>query len=1613
MPSPVNNQLCRGTISISQNNNTGIAANHPSGTGWYPANTTQDAEMRIECVEAFFFHNQILASTNRNINIIRIVDATNVTLFNFVWQRYIRLRCDFVDSSNVSHRLQIDNPFGFTAPPDRWIHVILCSDPTTQTWQFSVGSTGVSSSGGANTTPEFMPYPSRDVGTWNGGAGTLMVCRRASTEPVLVGFSTDIDTGGIDNNGRNVPGGIACMRFWGATMDETGGPGSLEDYRDEFIETIGINGGQTLDNRLFHGFRLNEPAQSAAAAYGDAGLQLFSGGGTFNELGLNGTDASGFGTSPITTVGGGGGDVTFSNIANPADAVSSTTTPGPQIDVQKEFASDNGVPPAQSSVGTVNILVGREFSGTATATSSIPDPPNEPILRKTKFFTNLAGPADAVSSTTTPGPQIDVARPFVATGTATSSVPNDIALIGAPWSLEFLVQAGPFAADSSVGVVTLDVQIDLTATADAFSGVQAVTVLDVTRPLVQLSNDTTAAVDTAISDGLPAPTLVFSVVDFSGTATAISSSGNNFEAVLLATAPEIWWRLDETPAFAAGTFGNSGSEATHTASVESGGNPSFLFQDPGVTPATASGGGTSLRSVINTAFVESDTNAAGMPNEINGQYSIGISLNLQGMSGPRALCMKRDTTFGMVWSLGLVGSQQPQFQRRIDSGGLLTLGPAGSLDPDPSFNYWIVATFSQAAGRGMRLYTNGVNVANAGVFNNPNNNQETDTIDLFKDNNSNSGTGVRIDDFMFWDRELTDLEISDIFSQWQLGGVEFDVTTGLANTGNPADAVSSASLPTLIVQGDVPLSNNTTAAVDTAISSTDNLTHLTFTNLDLVAVRVGIFDSVSDSTPLPELLRTRQYTVPAAADALSDALPDATLIFLGSNVPLSNNNTAATDTAISTASASLTTLLPFSGSSDAVSSTAGAGQVNLWEFQKEIGYNASRVSGGSHLDEAMAFHITDLDLRTVANGGKVRSASGFDIQFFADAEGTAPMKMELVRYNATTGEYKAWIAYPTLSAGGSVPTWMRIGNVGQTADPSDTSTSGIFNKKWVEGRDGVIWHLEEDHADAAPEFKDSLGTGKDGTAGSGFPTVTDSQIASQLGFGIERLTSAGGGNVQVVGTAANPIWDYGFTGDFTISFWFKCSGLGVGNEQYLVTFFNDQNGFRMGVEWNNVSGFVETVWFESGVKNVLNWGPLDLSTDTDWHHYLVFRNGQFLFNYLDGVNVGFDFSSSPQGLIPNVGLGALGRPQTGINAPLGIMDEVRFLPSAGVEAVFITEFNNQTNPTDTGPDAFWTVGVLETLDVPQSGTILLVTRGFVADASATSSAGPDPTLLVSRPFAGTAQATSSAAAAQIDVLREFSGTATAISSVPNTIPLTVGTTAETLIDEVESIVAPLCLLEDYLSLLDIWNTALIRLGVETLTTTNDSSSQATLLTRAWPLFKKKFLEDNVWDGAKTTATLTRFQNTVVPGDVSPPDRWTYAYNLPGAPKAWLRSMRVNGKENRPGSKGTTFGLWEEEVVTNDNSVNQRCLVTDEATVNLEYIFLVDDNDLATFLSADTQWAMGVALAAHVASNFGRSPTDIARLTGEAEAAVRAARRTDAQTGSKPMLSDFSLLESRL
>ena len=229
------------------------------------------------------------------------------------------------------------------------------------------------------------------------------------------------------------------------------------------------------------------------------------------------------------------------------------------------------------------------------------------------------------------------------------------------------------------------------------------------------------------------------------------------------------------------------------------------------------------------------------------------------------------------------------------------------------------------------------------------------------------------------------------------------------------------------------------------------------------------------------------------------------------------------------------------------------------------------------------------------------------------------------------------------------------------------------------------------------------------------------------------------------------------------------------------------------------------------------------------------------------------------------------------------------------------------------------------------------------------------------------------------------------------------------IDGVATIDGPLIRGADVVTITEIWNVALVELGISTVTEV-DTSPQAQLLSTVWNGgFRQQFLADHAFHGAKTTKELSLYKDSS--GNAISPSgsRWNSAYELPSD---YIRALTINGLAMQPNSS-MGKNAWEIEIVSDGATVPvlKRCLLSNEGSISLEYIMDIG-NDNISLISPLVAHACGLSLAAHVATNFGKNPNEQAQLNQKAADALLAAKGVDGQESSPRYFSTTSLLDVR-
>ncbi len=226
-------------------------------------------------------------------------------------------------------------------------------------------------------------------------------------------------------------------------------------------------------------------------------------------------------------------------------------------------------------------------------------------------------------------------------------------------------------------------------------------------------------------------------------------------------------------------------------------------------------------------------------------------------------------------------------------------------------------------------------------------------------------------------------------------------------------------------------------------------------------------------------------------------------------------------------------------------------QLSGYQYRKKFSVDNTKVSGASNLTNfPVLISLTDADMATVANGGKVTSAQGYDIAFTSD-DGATQLDHELESYNASTGQILFWVRFPTLNATVDTDFFIYFGNASQTTDQSVNTTWDSSYK--------LVLHLDD--------FNDATLEGNNGTNNG--TTSTAGKIGNARQF-----SSAGNDFISIADDASLDI-----TGDITFSAWFNVNNFadvpdlitkGDYNQAYSSWIRNDGT-LRLGTDNNTLT----------------------------------------------------------------------------------------------------------------------------------------------------------------------------------------------------------------------------------------------------------------------------------------------------------------------------------------------------------------------------------------------------------------------------------------------------------
>jgi len=334
-------------------------------------------------------------------------------------------------------------------------------------------------------------------------------------------------------------------------------------------------------------------------------------------------------------------------------------------------------------------------------------------------------------------------------------------------------------------------------------------------------------------------------------------------------------------------------------------------------------------------------------------------------------------------------------------------------------------------------------------------------------------------------------------------------------------------------------------------------------------------------------------------------------------------------------------------SADCLSQSA----ICAYKYRKRITFDPARVSGPSDL---AAFPVlidiaTDNDLRTVANGGHVENANGFDIVFTGD-DGVTFLNFQLEKFTATTGQLTVWVNLPILSTSIETDIYMYYGN---TAIGSDQSSTAVWTN--YHG----AWHLENG------SFSDNSPSGynftNNGTTNQSPAFISDGRANN----GTQWLESATFPNM---------------TTNFSMSAWIYTTDNTRAGQRIFCDDVNNSGGYALSIG-DNGAGSLR--FFSRSSNPVVLDTPNNTILNNTWYYVTAVADITNLVKriYINGVQIVSSAYTNAWGTDAG-NASAAGETAAGetANRLAGRIDEVRVSKFATTADWSLTEYNNQNSP---------------------------------------------------------------------------------------------------------------------------------------------------------------------------------------------------------------------------------------------------------------------------------------------------------------------------------------------
>jgi len=328
-------------------------------------------------------------------------------------------------------------------------------------------------------------------------------------------------------------------------------------------------------------------------------------------------------------------------------------------------------------------------------------------------------------------------------------------------------------------------------------------------------------------------------------------------------------------------------------------------------------------------------------------------------------------------------------------------------------------------------------------------------------------------------------------------------------------------------------------------------------------------------------------------------------------------------------------------------------------YYRSVTIDESLCGTADSTDFPVTFTGTYAYLATVANGGKVENANGYDIAFFSDAGLTTPLDFELVTYTATTGFIEVHFRVGTLSSSTDTVIYVAYGDSGIGTFQGDVA--GTWNSAFK-----GVYHLK-DGTTLTPT--DSTSGGNNGTALGGASAATGQIGGGAVFDGTGDAISLGSGVTTAIAS-------------LTISGWVKRTDTPGSYFMWYMHGADGSTGWAPYITSGNQHNFLKcsVAVVGSGVASASSaWEYVAWTVASDYKCEL----------FVNGASV---YASSATDAITTPSQRALiGSSQNSTeslqNSFIGSLDEIRYSNVVRSSSWITAEYNNQSSPS-----TFYTMG---------------------------------------------------------------------------------------------------------------------------------------------------------------------------------------------------------------------------------------------------------------------------------------------------------------------------------